>query len=355
MRKRLTTSVLILSTTLLVGCAPRVAKQGATDGALAKSNWQLPSWKMPSFSKKSESAKPDLFASTRDVPAKTFASKEPSATENISTKFKESKFAKGVESAWSTTKTKFSTLPSAWPKKDETAAATSDPVSLASPTPKVTAQTHISAARLMDSSGQTAKAEEHYRQALAIEPTNIEALLGHAHLLDKQDDLDRAVVLYQVAVKHHPNDARATNDLGLCLARQSRLAESIKALNRAVQLQPQRKLYRNNLATVLTEMKRNDEAFAHLAAVHGVPVAHYNMGFLLNKKGEKQRAAYHFAEAARADPNFVSAQRWADHLMAARPAPAASRYPTTNTAYPGTAATPASAVNAPQPNANPLR
>ena len=48
--------------------------------------------------------------------------------------------------------------------------------------------------------------------------------------------------------------------LGLCLHRQGKLNESVTVLREAVRLQPDRKLYRNNLATVLVEAGQLDDA-----------------------------------------------------------------------------------------------
>ena len=52
-------------------------------------------------------------------------------------------------------------------------------------------------------------------------------------------------------------------------------------LRQAVKLEPKRKLYRNNLATVLVDMGRTDEAWDELSSVHTPAVAHYNLGYLL--------------------------------------------------------------------------
>ena len=77
---------------------------------------------------------------------------------------------------------------------------------------------------------------------------------------------------------------------------------------------PKTPLFRNNIATVLVDLGRHHEAFAHLRAVHGEAAAYYNMGYLLNKKGQTQAAMQHFAMALRAEPSMVAAQRWLEYL-----------------------------------------
>jgi len=383
-RHLLATSILVLSATLMVGCAPKVAREGKSANPLAVSNWKLPSWSKNSdsvatkkswqlpWSKKSNSvatkkswelpwsknsnsvAKKSWELPWSKKPRSMAISQKPepkneSAVAKFSDSVKESSFAKGVSSAWDKTTNKLTSLTD----KNKATSPADDPVSLAGKTPEPNLKTHTAWAKLLETSGNNEEADEHYRQALAIDPTNLEALLGRAHLIDRQGKLVEATGLYELACQHHPNESRAFNDLGLCLARQHKLTDSLTALNRAAQLQPRRKLYRNNLATVLAELSRHDEAYSHLEAVHGPAVAHYNMGFLLNKKGETETAAFHFQSAAKADPNLISAQRWAEHLLASRPATPSPTRPVANSS-PGRAAVQnVSEVHA--PNVNPLR
>lgn len=416
MRHRLSISMLVLSVTLTVGCAPRYAKSNNDGSSWALGSWKMPAmpwskddgaataggslaastsssasnWKMPKmpWSKKAghESiAYPDSNQTSNQAMSNWKMPKmpwskdkglssapawnvtenqigEPTTADKFSTAMqgmKESKFAQGMESAWNKTKTTLTTLPKSdappWKGK-----SSSDPLSLATKTPEPNAEMHLSMAQVMEGAGQNTKAEEHFRQALAIEPTNLTALLGHAHLLDRQGKLAEATTQYQIACQHHPAEAKTFNDLGLCFARQQRLPESVAALQKAVALKPQRKLYRNNLATVLTQSQRPDEAYQQLVAAHGPAIAHYNMGFLLNKTGNTQQAAYHFREAAKADPSLASARRWADHLTASLPQASprgGSFLPTSQpVAYPSTTPTPGvGAATHPRPSGNPLR
>jgi tetratricopeptide (TPR) repeat protein len=128
--------------------------------------------------------------------------------------------------------------------------------------------------------------------------------------------LERATENYLEAVKYHPKEAIAFNDLGLCYARRQKYDEALAALQRAVELQPDRVLYRNNIATVLVVQGRIDEALQHLTDAHGAAVAHYNIGFLLNKRGQQAQALQQFALALQADPNMTDARQWIDSLSA---------------------------------------
>jgi len=189
-----------------------------------------------------------------------------------------------------------------------------DPVSLestATPGP----QLYVAVGRLYEQSGKLPEAEQQYRKALQAKPDSLSALLAYARLKDRQNQLDQATKLYRQAAKAHPDQAPVFNNLGLCYAQRGMPGDSLAALGRAIQLEPKNPLYRNNIATVLVEMGRTREAYGHLRAVHDGAAAYYNLGYLLNKKGQKQAAVDHFAMALRIRPSMVQAKQWIQRLQ----------------------------------------
>ncbi len=193
-------------------------------------------------------------------------------------------------------------------------------LSLASPA-KPSVGVYVAVARLYEQHGKWDLAEQQYVQALRAQPNDMAALLGYAGLKEKIAKADEARLLYQKAVEQFPNEPAVHNNLGLYLARRNQHAESARALARAVALQPQNPLYRNNLATVLVEMNRIPEAYSHLKAAHGEAGAYYNLGFLLQKRGNTLDAMGYFAAALRADPSMTPAQQWLLKLQDAQSLP----------------------------------
>ena len=100
------------------------------------------------------------------------------------------------------------------------------------------------------------------------------------------------------------NNPTVLNDLALCLARQGKLPQAERALQRAVQLAPQKPLYRNNIAKIQVELNNLDAAVTHLAAVYPRPVVSYNMGVLLYQRGRTADAERFLAGAVAADPRM---------------------------------------------------
>jgi len=184
-----------------------------------------------------------------------------------------------------------------------------DAVSLASKaTPS--ADLYVAAARLSERSGKVAEAERQYQQALQVDARHVGALIGYARLKDRQGQMREATQWYQRAAKAHPGEASIFNDLGICLARQRMFPASIAALERAIELDPKKPLYRNNIAMVLVENGQIDAALTHLKAVQTEAVAHYNVGYVLQKKGDSEAARWHFAKAGEKDPSLAAAKAW---------------------------------------------
>jgi tetratricopeptide (TPR) repeat protein len=179
-------------------------------------------------------------------------------------------------------------------------------------------EVHVAIAQLYEQSNKMAEAELEYQLALNEKPDYLPALLGYAHLQDQLGKPKEAIELYQRAIQTHPRQSSVNNNLGLCYARQNRLDEAVTALGRAVQLDAKNPLYRNNIAAVLVDQGRVNEAFVHLRAVHGDAAAYYNLGYLLNKKGQSQAALQHFRLALQADPSMDAARRWVLYLQQAQ-------------------------------------
>ncbi len=183
-----------------------------------------------------------------------------------------------------------------------------DPISLGFAAGPPNAELYLSMAQLSDRGGNTQHARTMYQRTIAMEPDNLDALLGLARLEDRQGNLDEALKIYHQAAMAHSENAMALNDLALCFARKGNLNASLQLLDQAVRLQPQKPLYRNNIAKVLTELKRIDDAVSHLAAVHPPAIAQYNMGVLLHQRNRTEEAVRFLTAATHIDPQLQPAK-----------------------------------------------
>ena len=185
---------------------------------------------------------------------------------------------------------------------------TDDPTSLSSKNGKMGPGVYVGLGRVYESQNKPAEAIAAYDKALSLAPSDLSAMVSLARLHDRQGNSAKAIELYQKALKSHTKSALVHNDLGLCYARQKQWQRATDSLNKAIELQPGNPKYRNNLATVMVEQGRTDEAFKQLAQVNSEAVAHYNLAYLLQQKGQNGPAVLHLQQAIARDTSLTPAQ-----------------------------------------------
>jgi tetratricopeptide (TPR) repeat protein len=292
---------------------------------------------------------PDVGRQKYDGLAKEFGAK-PGATTGMGGASQQAEEG-FMASSWNKTTAAVSSAFTMKPKTE-----TDDPTSLASKTGKVGAAPYIAAGRLLENQDKLIEAQQKYEQALKSEPNDLTAMVSLARLHDRQGNGPQAIELYQRAIKSYPKTALVHNDLGLCHARQQQWSKATECLNSAIALQPANPKYRNNLATVMVEMGRPDEALKQLTAVNPPAVAHYNLAYLLQQKGQNQLAVSHLQQAIATDNTLGPAH---EMLAALTGVPAAQTADTRLNAQPGSTpmyaprstAGPAITQPAPQTNA----
>jgi tetratricopeptide (TPR) repeat protein len=99
---------------------------------------------------------------------------------------------------------------------------------------------------------------------LAQEPHNLNALDLQGFVLYFLDRPAEAEMACRKALALEPNRAYSTKGLGLCVAKQGRIDEGLDLLRKAIQLEPHWFDPRWDLAVVLGDAKRFDEAFTVL-------------------------------------------------------------------------------------------
>ncbi len=221
-----------------------------------------------------------------------------------------------MDSITSGVKSGFSKLGNALNPKSSASkiSAPDDEVSLkskAKPGPEL----YVAVAQFYAQSHKFVEAEQQYQLALKTKPDYLPALLGYAQLQEQLEKQDEAIRLYQRAAKLYPREAAVYNNMGLCYARLGRLDQAVGIMAQAVELAPKNPRYRNNIAAMLVDQGRLREAFAHLKEAHGEAAAYYNLGYLLNKRGQTQAAMQHFSQAIRVDPSMTPAQQWLNYLQ----------------------------------------
>ncbi len=216
----------------------------------------------------------------------------------------------------------------------------SDPTQLQYDPGPLAPELYISAAVVLQQQGRHSEAVTKYQEALRLDPENRRAIVGLGRLYHQLGNYQEAIAIYQQGVRRLGNDPVLLNDLGLCFARLGKPQPAIEAIQAAIEARPESDLYRNNLAAVLIESDRVDEAVQMLTASHGPAVAHYNVGYFLYQRGLAEAARQQFELALRSDPMLAQARQMLEQIpqrIGRRPSSDHSGASTSGVSYPNTA------------------
>lgn len=184
-----------------------------------------------------------------------------------------------------------------------------DPLSLSNTPDRLDVGIYLSTGRILEQQGKFDEAGKQYAKALDEYPDSLLALISYGRLLDRQGKSTAALEYYQRAAEAHPDNAIAMNDLGLCYLKLKQYDDALAAIFKATTIEPENKRYRNNMASALVDTNRLEEAYSQLEYAHGPAAGHYNLGYLLYKKGDVQLARNHASLALEKDPNLAAARQ----------------------------------------------
>lgn len=99
---------------------------------------------------------------------------------------------------------------------------------------------------MYSAAGDKAQAEEHYRQAIAVDPDNLLALNNYAYLLAVEGrDLDKAERMSSRTIQERPDDINSLDTYAWILFRQKKYTEALAYIQKALDLakEPAEELY----------------------------------------------------------------------------------------------------------------
>ncbi len=162
---------------------------------------------------------------------------------------------------------------------------------------------HHLVARFLSDRGDLARAIEHLRLSIEIEPTDATTYTDLGAALARRGQFQEAIENLQQAVALNPRLSLARFNLGNALALQGRFGEAAEQLENALQIRPDYAEAYNNLGKVLAAQGQLDKAIdLFRRAVQIQPDfagAHQSLAMALAEKGSKDEAVQHFQEAQR--------------------------------------------------------
>jgi tetratricopeptide (TPR) repeat protein len=159
--------------------------------------------------------------------------------------------------------------------------------------------------------GKWGEAERLYRQVLASEPGNADALHMLGVLNAQAGNYPAAASLIRRAIALKPNDAGYHANLGNVLQESGHLEEATAAYRRALQITPNIPEAYNNLGNALQQTGEVDQALAEyqraIEARPQFPEAHFNRGNALQKKERWDDAIAAYLRALALRPDYAEA------------------------------------------------
>ncbi len=165
---------------------------------------------------------------------------------------------------------------------------------------------HLNLAVVYENTAQPALAEEHYLQALKIDPDFTPARANLARLYNALSRNQDAVRVLTEGLKRLPQLGELQYSLGLLLAEEKRMKEATEALEKATKLLPNRASVRYNYGLALQQMGQSGPAEKALLEAQRLDPADPNVAYAL---------AVFYAQKGQKD----QALRWAETLLSLRP------------------------------------
>jgi len=168
-------------------------------------------------------------------------------------------------------------------------------------------QQKISSALQLHQSGHLLEAGEIYREVLAVDANNVDALNLLGVVMQAVGDLDLAIDLIGRATDLAPDYFAPFANLGNAFQAANRLDEALEAFRTALALDPDSAETANNLASVFNQQGRHAEALsaseAALKLIPDFPAAAINRGNALVGIGQAEKAVAVYLEVLAKEPS----------------------------------------------------
>lgn len=159
--------------------------------------------------------------------------------------------------------------------------------------------------------GQTAEAEQHYREAIRLRPDYADAYSNLGVLQFDQHQFEAATESDRRAIALEPKLAPAYNNLGLALTALNRIDQAIEQYHHAIEIDDRVADYHRNLAIALYhnhEINRSEREYRlTLKLSPGDAVAHNGLGVILQDRKDYEGASAEYIAALKINPTLGDA------------------------------------------------
>lgn len=179
----------------------------------------------------------------------------------------------------------------------------------------------LALARLSERREQKDQAEKVYREVMEKWPNHPAPHHRLAVMRAADGKFEEAATHFSRALELAPSDAELLSDFGYFCYLQDNIAAAENYLRQAVELDSNNAAYCNNLAIVLGEQGRYDEALRMFRRIGSEAEAQANMAFVLARRGEVQQALESYSRALDEDEQLRPAAEGLVQLARFAPQP----------------------------------
>lgn len=173
------------------------------------------------------------------------------------------------------------------------------------------AMSFLSAAVHRHRQGEVEHAEALYREALSLDPANVDALGNYAVLANSSGRQDLAIELLNQAIEHNPEAGWLRSNLGEIYRSQERIDEAVVSLEYAIALSPEQVEAHISLGNAYRQKVDLDKAItSYRRAIElnpRLPEAYNNLGLALHENGLLKEAVQSLERAIELNPTHVNA------------------------------------------------
>ncbi len=158
------------------------------------------------------------------------------------------------------------------------------------------------------------QARQLYQEAIKLDGNSIEAHRGLCRVYCDLNDFDRAQDTIKKAMAKFPKESVFWYEQAQMHNRKKDFAEATRCLNKAMEMDPENRLYVTTLGFTLARAGQIDQAVTLLSRSMGVASAHYNVARMLLHLQRTDEGVNHLRQAVQINPNLDPARQLLDEL-----------------------------------------
>ena len=174
-------------------------------------------------------------------------------------------------------------------------------------------------------SGDPAKAEVAFQEALRLDPEHVKSMTNLSRVLIDQKRFEEAFETLTLAMDKEPGSAEVHRLLGRTYVGQGKTEDAIESYRHAIELDDKDAWSMNNLGLLFIGLDRSYDAVPLLAKAvllqNDVAIFHNNLGMALEHTGRFGAATIAYNGALKADPSYTKAQKNLERVQSVKVGP----------------------------------